>query len=98
MEWNQGSGIAAADRLTSGGVRRKSKGFTGRGRGCGPGEAPGAQAKLPRWLGLAVEWRSSAGRAAQGLCAVMAWWSGVLGFGAAAAMGMRCRGGRGSHL
>ena len=63
-----------------------------------PGEAPGAQAKLPRWLGLAVERRSSAGRAAQGLCAAMAWWSGVLGFGAAAAMGMRCRGGRGSHL
>ena len=54
-----------------GGVRRKTKGFTGRGRGCGPGEAPGAQAKLTRRLGLAVERRSTAGTAVQGLCAAM---------------------------
>ena len=50
----------------------------------GLGEAPGAQAELPRRLGLAVEQWSSAGTAAQGLGAAMAWRSGeMLGFGAA---------------
>ena len=46
----------------------------------GLGEVPGAQAKLLRRLGLAVERRSSAGTAAQGLYVAMAWRNGVLGF------------------
>ena len=36
------------------------------------GGVPGAQANLLRWLGLAAERRSTAGTAAQGLCAAMA--------------------------
>ena len=68
-------------------------------RDCGLGEVPGAQAKLPRRLGLAVERRSSAGTAAQGLCAVMAWRSGVLGLaGRRCDVGMGKRGSQGPNI
>jgi len=65
-EQSQERGIAAADRLTSGGVRRKSKGFTGRGRGCGPGEACWSRGRATAGLAGARMRRCGVAAAAQG--------------------------------
>ena len=60
-----------------GGIPARARSNVGDG---GLGGFPGAQARPTRRLGLAVGRRSSAGTAAQGLCAARLSEHGVLGF------------------